>query len=83
MVDINEVQLILGKDKIRSNSSMSFEEFSSLINNDFFFKQFPVDVEMLYNDFKRRSLDLSDFSNLGSGSGEIKNKQFKKTFFKR
>lgn len=64
MVDIDDVQLILGKDKIRSNSSMSFEEFSSLINNDCFFKQYPVDVEQLYSNFNKQSLDYNDLSNL-------------------
>lgn len=73
MVDIDDVQLILGKDKIRSNSSMSFEEFSSLINNDGFFKQYPVDAEQLYNDFKWRSLDLSDLSNLDKAEESYEN----------
>ena len=69
MVDIDDVQLILGKDKIRSNSSMSFEEFSSLINNDGFFKQYPVDVEQLYSNFNKQSLDYNDLSNLKKAEG--------------
>ena len=73
MVDIEDVQLILGKDKIRSNSSMGFEEFSSLVSNDDFFKQYPVDAEMLYNDFKRRSMDLSDLSNLDKAEESYEN----------
>lgn len=64
MVDIDDVQLILGKDKIRSNSNMSFEEFSSLIINDSFFNQYPVDVEQFYSNFNRRSFDCTDMSNL-------------------
>ena len=52
---------------------MSFEEFSSLINNDGFFKQYPVDAEQLYNDFKWRSLDLSDLSNLDKAEESYEN----------
>ena len=73
MVDIDDVQLILGKDKIRSNSSMSFEEFSSLINNDDFFKQYPVDVEQLYSNFNSQVLDYDDDSNLKTAEQHYRN----------